>query len=493
MRRQVPSRIRCGPLTVYLTSFDGAADLFSLLESLPSQHPVIWLDSARQHAITGRWSMLAYDPWLTLTAFGERIEVRTSRATHVFRAHPLETLRQMLRRYRMPAASSSRLGAAGRAIGLTGFLSYELNRWIERLPAPRSSGPSVPEMLWFGMQRVVLVDHLQSRSWLLSIADPHSPQPSAEREACDALAQLVEQLSQPPRPIARARASVSALQPTCTQAEFETMVARALDYIHAGDIFQANLAQRFTARWDGDPLALYRALRQINPSPFACFLSWDDLAVVSCSPERLVRVQDGRMDTRPIAGTRPRGTTPHEDTLNSLELLLSEKERAEHLMLVDLERNDLGRVCSTGSVAVDELMALEEYSHVIHIVSNVSGRLRRGMDAANVIRAVFPGGTITGCPKVRCMEIIRELEPVARGLYCGSLGCLGFDGSLDLNIAIRTMVVQGQRLSFHAGAGIVADSVPEREYHETLDKARAMMDAVQAMRASSEDLHAAVG
>jgi anthranilate/para-aminobenzoate synthase component I len=287
------------------------------------------------------------------------------------------------------------------------------------------------------------------------------------------------------------------------------MVGRALEFIRNGEVFQANLSQRFTAEWRPAParfvssseaagvggmaLELYRLLRRINPSPFACYLACDDLAVVSCSPERLVRVQDGRVDTRPIAGTRPRGASPHEDALNSLELLLSEKERAEHIMLVDLSRNDLGRVCEAGSVAVDELMALEDYSHVIHIVSNVSGRLRRGTEAADIIRAVFPGGTITGCPKVRCMEIIRELEPVARGLYSGSLGVLGFDGSLDLNIAIRTIVLQGPHLSFHVGAGIVADSVPEREYHETLDKARAMMDALQSIRASSEDLHAALG
>ncbi len=200
------------------------------------------------------------------------------------------------------------------------------------------------------------------------------------------------------------------------------MVARALEDIQAGEIFQANIAHRFTVPWRGSALALYEALRRINPSPFACFVSCGEFAVVSCSPERLVSVQDRCAQTRPIAGTRPRGGSPQEDTLNSLELLLSEKERAEHIMLVDLERNDLGRICAMGSVSVDELMTLEEYSHVIHIVSNISGTLRRNVDAVDIIRAMFPGGTITGCPKVRCMEILRELEPVARGLYTGSLG-----------------------------------------------------------------------
>jgi anthranilate/para-aminobenzoate synthase component I len=268
------------------------------------------------------------------------------------------------------------------------------------------------------------------------------------------------------------------------------MVERALEHIRAGDIFQANVSQRFTAAWRGPALPLYEALRQINPSPFACFLSAAGCEVVSCSPERLVRVQDGVVDTRPIAGTRPRGTTPADDVVNSLDLLLSDKERAEHVMLVDLARNDLGRVAAMGSVAVNELMTLEEYSHVIHIVSDVSAALCDGLDAVDVIRAVFPGGTITGCPKVRCMEILRELEPVPRGLYTGSLGYVGFDGTMDLNIAIRTMVVQGGRLSFHVGAGIVADSDPAREFQETLAKAGALVSALRAAGQSGRAVHA---
>jgi anthranilate/para-aminobenzoate synthase component I len=213
-------------------------------------------------------------------------------------------------------------------------------------------------------------------------------------------------------------------------------------------------------------------------------LAWDDVAVVSCSPERLVRVHHGWIETRPIAGTRPRGATAQEDATNSFELLMSEKECAEHLMLVDLARNDLGRVCRVGSIAVNELMALEEYSHVIHIVSNVGGQLRPAAGPVDVIRAIFPGGTITGCPKVRCMEILRALEPVARGLYTGSIGRIGFDGSMDLNIAIRTMVVRDQSLSFHVGAGIVADSQPDREYQETLAKANALIQALSAVGAA---------
>ena len=333
------------------------------------------------------------------------------------------------------------------------------------------------------MRVLVLVDHAQQHSWLLSVVDPHSPEPLARREAIERLLWADARLASTDSltAVRKRRARVGILSPSSTPGEFEAMVTRALEYINAGDIFQANLSQRFTASWDGPALALYRALRAINPSPFACFLSTPELAVVSCSPERLVRVQDGRVDTRPIAGTRPRGRSPEEDAVNSLELLMSDKERAEHIMLVDLARNDLGRIAVAGSVKVNELMTLEEYSHVIHIVSDVSGLLRRRVDAVDVLRAVFPGGTITGCPKVRCMQVIRELEPVARGLYTGSLGYLGFDGTMDVNIAIRTMVLQDQRLSFHVGAGIVADSEPEREYHETLAKAEALMKALRAV------------
>ncbi len=505
MHRQDPLILQHGPFTVYVKPLAGCPALQPLLHSLPLKMPVMWCDSARQHPATGRWSLLGYDPWLTLIARGQEVEVRTSAATHLIRSNPLDALRQILRRYRAPASVETQ----AKAIGLMGFLSYDVNRWIERLPAPQPALQSIPEMVWCGMKVVVLVDHLQQRSWVFSVVDPHAPQPFARREACEALEQAIASLGvssvhEPhrcstdaggaaPRDSLNEEASGNrvVLEATSTPAAFASMVSRALDYIRAGDIFQANVSQRFTTPWSGSARDLYDRLRRINPSPFACFLSWEDLSVVSCSPERLVRVQEGCVETRPIAGTRPRGATPQDDAMNSLELLLSEKERAEHIMLVDLARNDVGRVCDAGSVGVNEFMTLEEYSHVIHIVSNVKGQMRRGMDAVDIIRAVFPGGTITGCPKVRCMQILRELEPVARGLYTGSLGYLGFDGTMDLNIAIRTMVIQGQQLSFHVGAGIVADSLPEREYHETLAKAQALIQALQGSGERFRDLHAA--
>jgi len=497
MGTNTPVALRHGPLTVYLKPREGCPDLVAVVRGLPPATPVLLCDSARRHAVTGRWSMLGFGPWLTLAARGGQIELSTSASTHVWRGHPLAALRQVLRRYRTPRSGHPH----ARAIGLMGCLSYDLNRWIERLPAPRMEGQAgLPEMQWFGMKTVILVDHLCQRSWLLGVADPHIPPRLARREALDTMERVDAQLAAAPEDeatlatppgTALADLDACALEATSTQAEFEAMVSRALSHIRAGDIFQANVSQRFTTPWRARALPLYEALRRVNPSPFACYLSTGELAVASCSPERLVRVQDGWIDTRPIAGTRPRGATPGEDALNSLDLLLSEKERAEHIMLVDLARNDLGRVCATGSVAVNELMTLEDYSHVIHIVSDVGGRLREGTDAVDVIRAVFPGGTITGCPKVRCMQILRELEPVARGLYTGSLGYLGFDGTMDLNIAIRTLVLQGKRLSFHVGAGIVADSDPGREYHETLAKAGALVAAIRVAGEEAHPSHAA--
>ncbi len=470
-------------VAAYVASLDGSVDLWPVVQALPETVPMVWLDSARRHRITGRFSVLGYDPWMQLVSRGPQIEWRIAGRRQVVRGHPLEALRRVLSRYAIPVDGQP----YGRALGLLGWLSYDLNRWIERLPEPQAEGAGTPEMMWFGMRGTILVDHLLDRSWVVSLIDPHQAPSAGRRAAANRLEQSLAWLGggceAAGLTLAAARAHEEGRRVTATasQAQFERMVLRALESIRAGDIFQANLSQRFTTPWRGCTRALYQSLRAINPSPFAALVSCDELAAVSCSPERLVRVEGGRVETRPIAGTRPRGADAREEAVNTLELLMSEKERAEHLMLVDLSRNDLGRVCRIGTVAVDELMALESYSHVLHIVSNVSGRLRPGVGAVDVIRAVFPGGTITGCPKVRCMEILRELEPVARGLYTGSLGYIAFDGRMDLNIAIRTMVVRDGMLSFHVGAGIVADSVPEREYHETLAKGAALLEALQAV------------
>jgi len=262
--------------------------------------------------------------------------------------------------------------------------------------------------------------------------------------------------------------------------DYVDIVRKAKEYIAAGDIFQANLSQRVSADiMRKSPWNLYRILRSINPSPFAAYIDCGDYQIVSSSPERLIRIRDRIIETRPIAGTRPRGRDKKEDALMRSELLLNEKERAEHIMLIDLERNDLGRVSAYGTVSVDELMITEDYSHVIHIVSNITGTLAHEKDCFDAIRALFPGGTITGVPKVRCMEIIDELEPLRRGPYTGAIGYVGFSGTMDFNIIIRTFVIKNETAYVQAGAGIVADSEPEREYLETLKKAEALIKALE--------------
>ncbi len=441
----------------------------------PVEPHLIWLDSAQPHPDTGRWSLLAWRPWLIASSLDG---VDAPAKCDVVRAgdDPLGAVRQLLRRYRF-TASMEELPCAP---GLLGLFGYELNRWIERLPSPKPAFGRIPDLVLYGMSAMVLVDHARGQSWCLGMG---ASKDAARRQA-EACLELAEPcafgLSLEPRAASRPVAPTEAggLEPMLSRSEFEAMVRRAKTFIASGDIFQANLSQRFAGRCQASPLPLYLALRRVNPSPFACLLISPEYAIVSCSPERLVEARAGRVATRPIAGTRPRGATPADDVHQGVELLLSDKERAEHLMLVDLARNDLGRICRYGSVEVNQLMTLEHYSHVMHIVSNVQGALRPGVDAVDVLRALFPGGTITGCPKVRCMELIRELEPVARGPYTGSLGLLGFDGSVSLNILIRTLLLQDGQAWFHAGAGIVADSEPDREYEETLAKGRALVRAL---------------
>jgi anthranilate/para-aminobenzoate synthase component I len=268
------------------------------------------------------------------------------------------------------------------------------------------------------------------------------------------------------------------LRSNLNEVDYTEKVKRAKIYINEGDIYQANLAQKFETHYEGNPFELYRKLRKVNPSPFSGYINFEQLSLISSSPERLVKVHEQKVETRPIAGTRPRGKKDEEDRALSLELLLNPKEKAEHLMLVDLERNDLGRICKTGSVCVTDFMLLEKYSHVSHIVSNIVGDLKPETCVYDILKSVFPGGTITGCPKIRCMEIIAELETVNRGPYSGSLGYIGFGRYMDLNIIIRSIIICNEIASFHVGAGIVADSNPQKEYKETLDKAAAMIQAL---------------
>jgi para-aminobenzoate synthetase component 1 len=331
---------------------------------------------------------------------------------------------------------------------------------------------------------VAAIDHVEGRAWVSAIGAPETDPGSAQRLAERRAGELAERLSaaQVEAPIETPPQSMDAL-PVCsnfTHDEYIGALKRVKEYIAAGDIYQANLTQRLSAPLATTPWDLYRRLTASNPAPFGGYFETPDCAVVSCSPERFLQVRSGEVETRPIKGTRPRGAAPEEDARLAEELCNSLKDRAENVMIVDLERNDLGRVCDYGSVHVPELFALESYATVHHLVSTVRGRLHTGKTALDCLRASFPGGSITGAPKVRSMEIIEELEPTRRGIYTGAIGYLCFSGDMDVNIVIRTLVIKDGTAYFQVGGGIVADSDPEAEYQETLDKARALARGLAA-------------
>ncbi len=430
----------------------------------------------------GRYSFIGFDPGMVIQMKDGVGKIQSMGEESLFRERPLRILAGVLGKYlqmTLPELPPFQGGAAG-------LLSYDFVHYLEKLPRTTLDDLRVPDMHLFLTDRLISFDHEEKRAWAVVCpgmrrditSDPASGYDEAEYLLGEIVGRVAPLKAGSSRGPERSRRRIEII-PGMTREEYKAMVVRAKEYIAAGDIFQANLSQRVSAYIGAmEPWDLYRILREINPSPFAGFIDFGDYFIASSSPERLVKVMDGVIETRPIAGTRPRGRDFREDEKMRKELLLNEKERAEHIMLIDLERNDLGRVSDYGSVRVDELMITEDYSHVIHIVSNITGTLARNRTCLDVIRAVFPGGTITGVPKVRCMEIIDELEPVRRGPYTGSMGYIGFSGVMDMNIVIRTFVIKDEHAYVQAGAGIVADSDPEREYHETLRKAEALVKAL---------------
>ncbi|MGQ0644286.1 MAG: anthranilate synthase component I family protein [Elusimicrobiota bacterium] len=429
----------------------------------------VWLDGGE----TGRSLFGWGEPLWVFDGSDGRGEVRQEGGGRRFSFHdPSEVLRGLLSNRRR---GEDRLdGFSG---GAAGFWGYECGKYFERAPRTGSESVSTPEFLWFlprfwaawekgevqfWVQKNGVVDRTMRQSW-------ESILPKTATAA-----------SRPPAPPQRKTSAGAETYFPSNRTSFTAAAGRALEYIASGDIYQANISHRLDLPWRGETEAFFHELLRLNPSPYAVLLETPEFTLASCSPELLLSVRGDHARTRPIAGTRPRGSTPEEDEKLSGELLLSPKERAEHVMLLDLERNDLGRVCRAGTVEVTDRMALEKYSHVTHIVSQVEGRLRAGLDGFDAFKAVFPGGTITGCPKVRCMEIIRELEGEPRGPFYGSAGWTGFDGDMDLNILIRTALIRKDRMSLRVGAGIVADSDPDREYEETLHKAGALLAAHRA-------------
>jgi len=367
--------------------------------------------------------------------------------------------------------------------GAVGYIGYDIVRYFERLPATASHDLDVPDAFFLLADTLVIFDHAKHRLTILANAHNTGDPDAAYNDAVQRIDHITDALTQPTPYLEEDGGGElldDTLTSTTTREQYESIVRAAKEYIAAGDAFQIVLSQRFSRKTSARPFTIYRALRALNPSPYMFFLRFsDDFSLIGASPEMMVRLEDGVATVRPIAGSRPRGANEADDERMATELLADEKERAEHIMLVDLGRNDLGRVCEYNTVHVPDMMVIERYSHIMHIVSQVQGKIRGKMNAFDLLRATFPAGTLSGAPKVRAMEIIEELEGTRRGPYGGAVGYFSFDGSMDTCITIRTMMMQGDTVYFQAGAGIVADSDPSREYDETVHKARAVALAVK--------------
>ncbi len=437
--------------------------------------------SGGSHSLS-RFSFIGLDPFLVLTARGRRLSIESlpEGRCREFDGDPFECLRTVLSRFCLTAPREG-FEETPFVAGAIGYLAYELGRHLEKLPAAALDDLGLPDM-YFAFYRAILCHDRIRNAYSLHWLDPVDAG-SAPNWACrrakdheDRLRDLLA--SGPPTKTFRQNSRSPVFHSNFTKGAYLDAIHRALEYIRAGDIYQVNLSQRFRTSYDGDPWGLFLRLYEINPAPFFAYLDTGPFQVISSSPERFLMVRGDRVETRPIKGTLPRGSTPEADAQLGRELLASEKNRAELAMITDLLRNDLGRVCAFGTVTVDEEARLEAYTNVFHLVSVVSGRLAPGRDRIDLLRATFPGGSITGCPKIRAMEIIDELEPTVRSVYTGSIGYLGFDGSMDLNIAIRTLIRKGPDLFYQAGGGIVFDSDPELEYEETLHKAASIRKAI---------------
>ncbi|MFA5114153.1 MAG: anthranilate synthase component I [Candidatus Margulisiibacteriota bacterium] len=404
----------------------------------------------------------------------------TCSASRVASPGSFEEIRTLLKEYK-PVSIPGLPRFSG---GLVGYIGYDAVRQIEKIPNANPDDLNIPLMQFIMADAILAFDHIKHKIVIIANARIAGDPARAYRSACRRIAGLEAKLKKPLRTteLETGRRRAVKFQSNVTRREYEEMVRQAKAHIKAGDIIQVVLSQRLEAKCHADPFDIYRALRVLNPSPYMYYLRLGDLQIVGSSPEVMVRLEGGLATLRPIAGTRPRGRDEAEDKKLADDLLASKKERAEHVMLVDLGRNDLGRVCDWGSVKVTEEMVIEKYSHVMHIVSNVNGRLKRGRDAIDLVKAVFPAGTVSGAPKVRAMELIDELENRQRGLYAGCVGYFSFSGELDSGIAIRTILIKDGKAYVQAGAGLVYDSVPAREYQETLNKARALLTAVETTR-----------
>ncbi|MGH2374911.1 MAG: anthranilate synthase component I [bacterium] len=443
------------------------------------------LESVEGGEKLGRYSFIGTAPRIRIRAYDRQVEIDQPSGSYAVEGDPIELARGLLAGYRpVPHAGLPRFYG-----GAVGYFGYDCVRLWERLPNRPPDPVGLPTCYLVITDAVVIFDHVTHAMRIVANASVDGNPADAYRAAVATIEQVYERLRSPlVRPEAGGHVE-PVMEHETSVAEYLRGVQRAREYVAAGDIFQVVLSRRFSAKTTGvDALEVYRALRMVNPSPYMFFLDFDGVKIVGSSPEMLVRLEDGVLETRPLAGTRPRGIDEADDRRLAEELLADEKERAEHVMLIDLGRNDAGRVSRYGTVEVTDLMSIERFSHVMHIASNVRGRLVEGRDAFDVLRACFPAGTVTGAPKIRAMEIIDELEPVSRGPYGGAVGYVGYSGNMDTALTLRTIVMANDRAYVQAGAGIVADSVPEREYMETVNKAKALVRALEVVGRTREPL-----
>ena len=466
------------PLIEELSVLQTASEVFELFKERSHS---FFLDSGMDSQRLGRYSFMGSDPFLVVKSRGSEITLAWEDKLEVEQGNPFDVLSRLMDTYRL----DSYLPVVPFLGGAVGYLSYDLCHFMERLPATAIDDLELPESYFAFYDAILAFDHVHGKYYIVSSGFPELEEERRLRRARRRLEEIGTRICSPLTGGQRAGSltlegtNEVVLVSNFTPEGYIMAVEKVREYIAAGDVFQVNLSQRFETCLTISPYELYRRLRKVNPAPFASYLNFDGVTVVGASPERFLSVHDDRVETRPIKGTRPRGKDEVEDAMLARDLTDSIKDRAENVMIVDLERNDLSRVCRYGTVKVTELAILETFPTVFHLTSTIVGRMRRGKNRFDLLKATFPGGSITGAPKVRAMEIIDELEPTRRSVYTGAVGYLSFGNELDLNIVIRTFLVKDGRAYFQAGGGIVYDSDPEAEYLETLDKAKALVQALK--------------
>ncbi len=441
------------------------------------------LESADGGSRWGRYSFIGYKPFINILSRGNDVEIQRGDQKEVIKdvKNPFDVLKDISKKY-TPVIDDNLPPFQG---GLVGYVNYDLIRKWEKLPDIEPAEKKLPESLFTASRNLIIFDHLTHMMKLVSFAylEEGCDLKESYTRACHEVDKIAADLSKPIRDIdTDTGVSLTELKSNFKKEDFEEAVRKAKEYIVAGDVIQVVISQQFTSEVHGEDFQLYRQLRSVNPSPYMFYLNFGEIKFIGASPEILVRLTDGKIELRPIAGTRPRGATDEEDLALEKDLMADPKERAEHIMLVDLGRNDAGKVAAPGSVKVPRLMEIERYSHVMHIVSRVEGTLKDDCDSFDLFMSSFPAGTVSGAPKIRAMEIISELEPDQRGPYAGAVGYFGFNGNMDFCITIRTITVSNNRLTIQAGAGIVADSDPEEEYKETIRKASATFKAIERVK-----------